>query len=313
MNKEISPANSEQIPDIDSSDWDALINAPNETFNKIAEVEDIDSLKGAELHNKEVDRVEMQLKNALIDSNERFTQSERAACDNLADVLNHSHLESLSRPVQEFGNYSSRLDSERFETLLEYLDQKFSTELNDEDKKRITDELRDTYFKDTTARAGLMAEKTDIIRDKLSQTDNKAFDETIHHFDKYRKDAPNYQVQIAKAYFDYFDEPTDNARNRLNHKVGDYTDLLRSEFGGMADGIVKNKIGSKGLPEAIFFDLARNSAKNFEEMHDALLKYYNHKTSEALNNPPTLESTNTSPDDINLDGQSSNNIPSEIF
>lgn len=310
MGKETISSNSEKAPDIDSSDWDALKYAPNSSVNN----SENDTPRSESSHEKEVDRTEIQLKNALIDSNERFTRNERSACSDLADELSRSHLEALSRPIQEFGAYSSRLDSERFETLLEYLDQKFSTELDSEDKKRITDELRDSYFKDTTARAGLMAEKTDVIRDRLGQINDNAFEETIHYFDKYRKDAPNYQVQIAKAYFDYFDEPTDKTRNYLNHKVGDYIESLRREFGGMTEGIVKNKIGSKNLPDTIFLGVARSSAKNYEEMHDSLLNYFNYKTNEILKtNPQVQEPTNESFDNIDQNEQSPNSLPSDIF
>ena len=309
MNKETSPISSEQIPDIDSPDWDSLKTAPNETFNNIEN----DASKNEASHNKVIDRTEIQLKNALIDCNERFVRDERLACGSLADELSRSHLESLSRPVHEFGAYSSRLDSERFETLLEYLDQKFSTELKDEDKKRITDELKDTYFKDTMARAGLLAEKTDTVRDKLVQTDNKSFEESIHHFDKYRKDAPDFQVQIAKAYFDYFEEPTDKTRTRLAHKVGDYTTLLRREFGGITEGIVNNKIGSKNLPDSVFLGVAKSAIKNYEEMHSAVLKYYDHKNSEILeSSSQTSEASTIPPKNIDLDGPS-DKLPTDIF
>lgn len=317
MEKEVNPTNSEQVPDIDSLGWDALKDAPNSTFNQKEPFDDgTESFERTDNHNKDIDRAEAQLKNALIESNEKFTRRERAVCNNLADELKHSHLDSLSRPVQEFGDYSSRLDSERFEVLLEYLDQKFSPELNDEDKKRITDELRDTYYKDTTARAGLLAEESDTVWKNLNQMESKALEKPIYHMNNYRKNAPNYQVQIAKAYFDYFDEPTDRSRNHLTHKVEDYLQLLRHEFGGIAQDLTDNKIGTKDLPDSIFRGLSQNTSKNYEEMHDALLKYFDYKNNEALKNKSNTkneESVIDSLDKIKLDDKSSNSLPSDIF
>ena len=317
MEKDFGPANQEQSPDVSSLGWDTLKDVPNAIFNQTETIDNNESAEQEKAQGETEDQVELLLKNDLIECNEKFTRGERLACANLAEELSKSRLESLTNPVREFGEFSSRLDSERFSTLLEYLDQKFSPELSDQEKDKITGELRDAYFKDTMARAGLLAEETDTAWRSLNQMENEALAKPIHHVDKLRKEAPNSQVQIAKAYFDFFDNPTDKNRIILSHKVSDYTDSFRRELGGISEGLVDNKIGSKDLPDSIYLGLAQSVSKNYESMHDALLKYYNYKNNNKPNsvaNSPKVELSSNAPDNTPQNtNQSPSSLPSDIF
>ena len=288
MEKDFNSANREQGSTDSGTEWDTLKDVPNAMFNPTEIVDDLDA----------PERIERRLKGNLIDCNERFIRGERIACGSLADELSRSHLRELSTPVQEFGEISSRLDSSRFDILMEYLDKKFSSELSDEEKDRVTSDLRDEYLRGTMQRANLTEEETSNVRRMLARTEDERLARSIHHIDRLRKESPNYQVQVANAYFDYFDNPSDNNRTRLTTKVLDYTDTLRREFRGVTEGAIEGRVGSRDLPDSIYFNFARNTTKNYEEMHEAILDYYDFRAKNSDNkvNVATPEINYETPD-----------------
>lgn len=279
--------NQEQLPDTNGTKWDDLKDVPHPQFNRID------------------DKNELRLRNELMRASEQFSKDERAIYGLLSEELAKSNLSSLSKTVEELGAGSSQLDSERYQTMLDYLDNKFSDEINSGEKEKITTELRESYLKNTRAREGLFEDSTRDIWNNLSRSDDRAFEEPAYYVNEIRKNMPG-QTSIAEAYFEYFDNPTDERlRQRLNGRVDEYTYSFRNRLGHLSETVHSNTIGTSALPDVLNNRLGSSMSRDYENIHSAIMHYFDHKMEKAS---PTT--TNNENDTKNPPISS---LPSDIF
>ena len=294
---ESSNHNQERTPDADEFKWDHLKDAPHPLFNKVEKAEQVD------------DQVERRLRNDLLDAGEQFSKNERSAYGYLSEEMTKSNLGIPSSSVEGLGINSAMIDSKRLNTMIEYLDTKYSTDIKEEDKQKILNDLRESYLKDTKNRVGLFEDTTGSIARDLNQSENKTFEEPAYRVNSINKIVPD-QMSIANAYFEYFDHPTEEAKKRLNNQVDNYALAIRQGVGKLSETVYDNRVGSSDLADILNNNVGRGVSLSYEDVHSALMQYFNHKLEKATPIPEKVEDV---PRQTPPAPKSSQSLPSDIF
>ena len=258
------------------------------------------------------EKIERSLRSNLLDASETFSRQKHAAYSNLAENLTRSGYGSLIDPIESLDDKTAKIDTRRIGHLVDYIDQRFAAP--DDASRHAAESIKEEYLKDTRFCAETIADSTGKISRELVQTEDKRLEGVIHYISKVKEDAPDGQIRLAKAYFKYFDEPSDESKRYLMNQVANYSALLRQELGNVSDEIARNHLGNKELPGASFI-VGRSLSRGYEELHDAIMKYYNHKSAHSDMDANSTTSPSEQGQAVSTDNtsRSSSSLPTDIF
>jgi hypothetical protein len=252
---------------------------PIESNSNLGSGSDWNSLTGVEFAgaNQSTDYEQSEkMRKQYLETIEGFTRDEAKSYYRLAEELSSSGLGFGAESVESLGGKSAEIDERRYATMAEYIDKMFDGSQD----QRALDEMREDYFMETKNRAGLLDETVDDIDHRLLQSGDSGFEGVSYGLRNIGRNVPEGELSLAKAYFDYYDDPSDQARRALDGRLKDYVKTFNDDLHGTVDELSKVVATGDDLLGAEY-EFRQRLSRGYEDAHKAIMDYYEYKSKDA--------------------------------
>ncbi|MBR3253882.1 hypothetical protein IKF86_01380 [Candidatus Saccharibacteria bacterium] len=250
--------------------WDSLINVEFAGANS-ANTTPVNETN--EMNSEKADRVREE----LLSTAEDFARNERKSYNYLAEELTKSSIifPQNNNPVEDYGALSSKIDSSRFAEIIGYID---AISAQEPDSADVANSCRDEYFRATKARGEALFDAASYIQKHIAYTGNENLDGAAQVLGKIKQTLPEEQLRLANAYFDYFDDPSEQAKRSLDNHVGNYVASFQTSLGSLFSTLPSASANSEALLDSEY-KLRQHLSLGYEDIHKLIMDYYKQKTS----------------------------------
>ena len=229
---------------------------------------------------------EKVLRNKLINAGKDFARQESFNYSTIANEINKAGYKELGKISGDQGIYISRLDDKRTDTLVDYLDAKFSDDPSVSDRQET---IWHEYETITNQRANTTSNMTSSLSHQLRAQGDPSFMDTIQQLST-TEELPTDQIALASLYRQYFDDPSEKNKKILNEKVQQYSQSLKQDFSKIAFSLPNAK-ANQPIQELLGMKLGRNLADGYGSVHSAIMDYYAFKSSNHHHDIPNQPET----------------------
>lgn len=238
------------------------------------------------------EKIEKRLRGELIDAYENRIDKERRAYGYVANALSDAGYGVFSGTVDEYGMDTAEIDGKLCEEILGYIDAKFSPDPHVVESRKTHQE---EYERTINSRAGVAFDMLDSIRRGLCVSGSERFDNTIDTLSHMKDRVPEGQINLARAYFAYFEDPTEQNKGRLNEHVNGYINSTRRGISELAEDVYTAVPRSADLADTLDSGLGRNVSQGYEDVHEAVIKYFDFKQNGTSESNPQSSKNNEKP------------------
>ena len=224
---------------------------------------------------------EKVLRNRLINAGKDFARQESFNYSAIGNEISKTGYKELGKISGDQGVYISRLDNKRTDTLVDYLDAKFSDNPSISDRQET---IWHEYEAITNQRAGATSNITNSLSHQLRIQGDPSFTDTIQQLST-TEELPAAQVALASLYRQYFDDPSEKNKKILTESVQKYSQSLKQVFGKIAFSL-PNTRANQPVQELLGMKLGNNLANGYGSIHSAIMDYYAFKSSNNHHDTP---------------------------
>ena len=228
--------------------------------------------------NPERDSAKYELRKQLAESTENYVKDKAKNYQGLYEkiVKFGPDFAPVAKTIDNLGNESVAIDQVKYENLYNYIDERFSTEDDVNNNPDAREQYREAYLKSINAKANLLSDSLTSIRHSIINTDNNSLEDLVTGVNITEDKLPDSELALANAYLEYFDNPSEEMRKKLDYRYKDYDSSMRRSFGVIGESVSDERIFGNGLAEASG-KFCHFLVQDYDATHYAILDYFDHE------------------------------------
>ena len=221
----------------------------------------------------------MKLRNEVLGRSEEFAKREQADYAQLSFQLRRNGLAEYAQSTDAIATANPRLDRQRHQALVDYIDYKFDTN-SESGQNQNDDKERNLYQQASRRRAAVCADSLGQISHRLNLQNGASAEPLLVRTNSLKNTVQDGQLQLSNAYLTYFDHPTNENRQRLDNLVSNYSNELKSNLHQLAS-VLPVTDNHSDLQDFLGIKLGNNLSNGYGNLHQSIMKYFEQKMHEA--------------------------------